>query len=121
MKMDATQKRRIRKVAIVHFVLTVFVFFVSLASGSWFGPIQGEIWFNFLRMAFVLIQPFAFFIGLISDKLYPPSYPSFGPHFLLFLVLILISIPVWSICFGWLYVKFATWLKRFPIFEKKLF
>jgi hypothetical protein len=34
---------------------------------------------------------------------------------------ILISVPVWSFCFGWLYVKFTNWLNHFPVLGKKVF
>ena len=32
-----------------------------------------------------------------------------------------LSMLIWSICFGWLYVKFTNWLNHFPVLGKKVF
>jgi hypothetical protein len=31
------------------------------------------------------------------------------------------TIPLWSICFGWLFVKLDNWLNHFPVLGKKVF
>ena len=33
----------------------------------------------------------------------------------------LITIPIWGICFGWLFVKFDNWLNHFPVLGRKVF
>ena len=33
----------------------------------------------------------------------------------------ILSIPIWSLCFGWIYVKFTNWLNHFPVLGKKVF
>ena len=32
-----------------------------------------------------------------------------------------ISIPLWSICFGWIFVKLDNWLNHFPVLGKRVF
>ena len=33
----------------------------------------------------------------------------------------IISIPMWSYCFGWIFVPFRTWLNHFPVLGKRVF
>ncbi len=35
--------------------------------------------------------------------------------------LFLVAIPLWSICFGWLFVKMDNWLNHFPTLGRKVF
>jgi len=37
------------------------------------------------------------------------------------ILLLPLTIPLWSICFGWIYVKFTNWLNHFPVLGKKVF
>jgi hypothetical protein len=115
MKMDAMQKRRMWKVAIAYFFLSAFVLWKAFNYAGWEAPLKQDIWFivwrSFWIKILVALQPFWFFINKINIPI--PDY--------LILILWLISIPIWSICFGWLYVKFTNWLNHFPVLGKKVF
>jgi hypothetical protein len=129
--MDAMQKRRIRKVAIVHFVLTVFCFLSPLVfppANSWLGNasfdrVMGSYNWNeacvdsFVNLQFIL-QPQALFISL-------GWHLFFGIHSsveaLSLLTIQILTMPVWSFCFGWLFVKLDNWLNHFPVLGRKVF
>jgi len=96
--MDATQKRKALVVAIIHFATTVFVFWKILHFSSFLGPIESP-WHRYWTMFLCLLQP-QFWIA---------------PTFAIFLT------PVWSICFGRLYVVFFNWLNHFPVLGKRVF
>jgi hypothetical protein len=115
MKMDAMQKRRMWKVAIVHFLLTLLIFekIFHHAIPSAERNIWLQTWGGFLSKIFMLLQPQL----LIVVKLFNSSNSS--QH--LIPILILVSVPIWSICFGWIYVKFTNWLNHFPVLGKKVF
>ena len=115
MKMDAKQKRRMWKVAATHFLITLFVFwrlFHSFRPDSW-----TPFWFK----VSVLLQPalsfFVWFFGFI-----PVPSGNFGGliEFTEGLV-ILFSVPFWSIFFGWIFVKLDNWLNHFPVLGKRVF
>jgi len=38
-----------------------------------------------------------------------------------FIILLLFLIPVWSFCFGWIFVKLDNWLNHFPVLGKRVF
>jgi hypothetical protein len=118
MKMDAMQKRRTWKVAIAHFFLTLII---AVELGS---PLVGansferRIWLNglggfWLKFLWAL-QPHLFLLGIIKGLLKIKSHVVLG-------ILGCILIPIWSFCFGWLYVKFTNWLNHFPVLGKKVF
>jgi hypothetical protein len=117
MKMDATLKRRIWKVAIVHFGLTLFVLWELLHFASYFGPSEQfnifEIWGNLWVKMFFLLQPQCL-VGLLKMEV-PETVER-----IIFCCLVL-YIPIWSYCFGWLFVKFDNWLNHFPILGKRVF
>jgi hypothetical protein len=126
MKMDATQKRRMWKVAIAHFCLTLFVF-ATLYNSGWSGH-SGEAkerWMhveNLKIRALILLQPQ---LGVLfaAAKFFPTAmahYFSWVQPWLLMTVWI-VSIPLWSICFGWIYVKFTNRLNHFPVLGRKVF
>jgi len=121
MKMDATQKRRMWKVAIAHFVLTAFI---------WLGweclhneqtiSIQFVLWSESWRSVFFFLQPLIWFVFVASQiQIVNIFYSIFSDGAALAISLPLI--PFWSICFGWLYVKFTNWLNHFPVLGKKVF
>jgi len=135
MKMDATQKQKIRKVAITHFCLSVFVFLALLSYPSYSSSGSSDIaasfdylqqyviWHNawdfFWLMTLQLLQPQTLLIGKILKL-------CFGMNFLaqfLWLVTIIqiCCAPIWSLCFGWIYVKLTNWLNHFPVLGKKVF
>jgi hypothetical protein len=130
MKMDATQKRRMGKVALTHFVLTVVCMFAPFFAPhffqtaiAWSGP-RGEAYnralehqaMNVGRVHFIsdcgmILQPqFYFFAKFIK--------PPVGGFVILPLMM---TAPVWSICFGWLFVKLDNWLNHFPVLGKRVF
>jgi hypothetical protein len=125
--MDAMQKRRMWKVVITHFCLTLFIF-ATLYNSGWSGPSNSRAFENWMFVenlkisALMLLQPQ---LGTLFDaaKFFPTvmtHYFSWVPPWLLMTVWI-VSIPLWSICFGWLYVKFTNWLNHFPVLGKKVF
>jgi hypothetical protein len=110
MKMDATQKQRMWKVAVVHFALTLFIF-VSAA-------INAPLPFWLVKAAIYYLQPQTILI-------LKPTFHWIGFHWHLsewiYDSILFTSIPIWSICFSWLYVKFTNWLNHFPVLGKKVF
>jgi hypothetical protein len=114
--MDAMQKRRMWKVVIVHFLLTVFCFFglvhllfksFSFDSDSWINLMS---WFLFVSL--LILQPEFLLAVILQDD---------GPNHILPPLIWWVFIPIWSICFGWIYVKFTGWLNHFPVLGKKVF
>jgi ABC-type Fe3+ transport system permease subunit len=133
MKMDATQKQRIWKVAIGHFALSVLVFFALVVkqtpsfSGNdseQFLQLQQYItWHNawdfFWLMTLQLLQPQTLLIGKILKLCFGIDF--FVKFFWLVTIIQICCAPIWSLCFGWLYVKFTNWLNHFPVLGKKVF
>jgi hypothetical protein len=123
--MDATQKRRMWKVAIVHFALTVFVVWKLLHYSAWSGPIEKEIWFNawglFWLKVFVFLQPLLSFLTWFFNLIHVPQGELGGLVEFLEGVAMVASIPVWSLCFGWIYVKLFDRLNHFSTLGKKIF
>jgi succinate-acetate transporter protein len=101
--MDATQKRRIKKVAIVHFALTVLCAFFALL-----------IPFNLVAV-FLFLQPHFLMLGVLNTD------PGGGIIDALEFWGCLIAIPLWSLCFGWIYVKLFDRLSHFSPLGKKIF
>jgi hypothetical protein len=112
MKMDTTQKRML-KVAIAYFLLTLFVVWKLFhCSDAW-----ASFWFE----VFLLLQPVLWFLVWIFHLISVPNGDLGGVIEFLEGVAMLFSVPLWSICFGWLYVKFTNWLNHFPVLGKKVF
>ncbi|MEI7535210.1 MAG: hypothetical protein WCK57_12660 [Verrucomicrobiae bacterium] len=113
--MDATQKRKVKKVATAHFVLTalIFVKWMCLENEDY---IQSIVFAGFWRDILYLLQPQIWlavesgnhFSTEIFSMLFPPW-------------VYLLTIPIWSICFGWLFVKLDNWLNHFPVLGKRVF
>jgi hypothetical protein len=123
--MDAMQKRRMLLVAAVPLALTVFAFMsvpharrtTHFEEGSF---MHWEFVYAFWTSAFYLLQP----QGWVWFKLFNLGYltvPTSGLFRFLEASVLLISIPLWSVCFGWLYVKFTNWLNHFPVLGRKVF
>jgi len=123
--MDAMQKKRMRRMAIVHFGLSVFCFcvpiFISTAviwsgahDASYYRALEHQAWkqawlhFNF-NCSLALQPQFWFF-----SKIFVGSKNNL-------LFLLLLTIPVWSICFGWIFAKLDNWLNHFPVLGKRVF
>jgi len=112
MKMDATLKRRMWKVAIAHFALTVLA--VALILWTPFGPTspsQDFLW-AIKNAFFALLQSHFYFLNLFDEMVQGSRIQN---------IAILFSIPLWSLCFGWLFVKLDNWLNHFPVFGRKIF
>ncbi|MEI7808886.1 MAG: hypothetical protein WCJ07_10445 [Verrucomicrobiota bacterium] len=122
-------KRRMRKVAIAHFGFSLVFLFVVLNygfrahsfSGGFTAILEGEsraawmdAWASVWRSVFYLFQP----LHLLVAKTHTVMV---GTYKWFFLFLALVSIPVWSICFSWIFVKLDSWLNHFPFLGKKFF
>ena len=136
--MDAIQKQSIRKVAKLHFASTGFVLLLMVLSFLLIIPatqskvenpnvLLFQIWLSFLFDVLIFLQPAAVLFFLKILPLTANSFFSIYPSWLLaimisaLLVISLLSVPVWSLCFGWIYVKFTNWLNHFPVLGKKVF
>jgi hypothetical protein len=101
--MDAMQKRRIKKVAITHIAITilcvVFVFTI---------PFYWVPFFLFLQPQFLLLE-------VLNTN------PGGGILDATEFWGCIIAVPLWSICFGWIYVKFTNCLNHFPVLGKRVF
>jgi hypothetical protein len=131
--MDAMQKRRMWKVAITHFLLTIlFVLAAMLQPAHSFSGNaeklrrynESLVWQrgyeNMLKGVGFLLQPqFWFYSKAIDNATLQNSVKSLP----IWLVIsgLLLSVPLWSICFGWLFVKLDNWLNHFPVLGKKVF
>jgi TRAP-type C4-dicarboxylate transport system permease large subunit len=114
--MDATQKRRIWKVAIAHFVLTLFILikFLRHAIPSADRDIWLQTWGGFWSIILRLLQPQILILGKIGN-LFNSSDSLIIP------ISIFASIPIWSLCFGWIFAKLDNWLNHFPILGRRVF
>ena len=36
-------------------------------------------------------------------------------------IFLTISVPLWSFCFGWIFIRVKDWLNRFPVLGRKVF
>jgi len=111
--MDATLKRRLWKVAIAHFLVTSFVFWRLFHS---FSP---DAWTPFWFKVCVLLQPVFFFFVWTLRFLNVGEWGGI-PSFFGGLAMVF-SVPLWSICFAWLFAKLDNWLNHFPVLSKKVF
>jgi len=116
--MEAMQKQRMRKVAITHFCLSVFVALKSSSYSAFSGSHEQAIWFtawgNFWSKTFFLFQLQLLFSHFITGLLV--RFPDwFG------LLILISSVPFWSYCFGWIFVKLDNWLNHFPVLGKRVF
>ena len=111
------------KVAIAHFVLTLFIVWKLVHHLAWSGPIEREVWFNawglFWLKVFVLFQPVLSLLVWVFHLANVSTWGGIG-SFLGGLAM-MISVPLWSICVGWLVVKFDNWLNHFPVLGKRVF
>jgi hypothetical protein len=121
--MDAMQKRRMWKVAITHFLVTLFVVWKLIHYSAWSGPYEREIWFmawgSFWLKVFVLFQPMLSLLVWIFHFINVSTWGGIGSFFAGFAMIV--SVPFWSICFGWIFVKLDNWLNHFPVLGKKVF
>jgi hypothetical protein len=105
--MDATQKRRMWKVIGYHFFFTVYVLFLLLTARHPMvvNPSDPAQWINILGVRLLIfLQPIAYLVANNEHEIFA-----------------LVSIPLWSVCFGWIFVKFLNWLNHFPVLGRKVF
>jgi hypothetical protein len=82
-----------------------------------------DAWAPFWFEVFLLLQPALCFLMWIFHFLdFSNLEGNWGGlcEFLAGLTMLL-SAVYWSICFGWIYVKFTEWLNHFPVLGKKKF
>jgi hypothetical protein len=105
--MDAMQKRRMWKVIGYHFFFSVYVLFLLLTAmqPKAVNPSDPAQWINILgERLLIFLQPAAWLFASYEHELFA-----------------LASIPIWSICLGWLLIKLDNWLNHFPVLGKKVF
>jgi hypothetical protein len=131
--MDATLKRRMHRVAVIHFVLTaslVLVFVLQPASsfsGNWAAWLRyeehhkwREMWDQLLEIIGFGLQPQFLLLYKANDFVTLQNILKSLPSWLLLGVYIF-SVPAWSFCFGWIFVKLDNWLNHFPVLGKRVF
>jgi hypothetical protein len=122
--MDATQKRRLWKVAFGYFVLTMLVatqlpIFYAGPYKFDFSPDYIEVaWRTFCAKFFLILQPQILLLYAVAqiEALKGLSKLPFWWGMLINLI----SILLWSSCFGWLYTKAVDWLNHFPALGRKV-
>ena len=115
-------KRRMWKVATCHFLASIVVCFTffkyAVHTDNFFDVGDSRLetpsteawlnaWYNFSGVVALLFQPIQWW----AIKL--------GRFNLTFSCLF--TIPIWSICFGWIFVKLDNWLNHFPVLGRKVF
>jgi hypothetical protein len=73
--------------------------------GDW-----NRAWSYFFEQVTMCLQPQFWIIGKFEKSAANSS-----------MFLGIFIIPLWSFCFGWLFVKLDNWLNHFPVLGKKVF
>jgi hypothetical protein len=129
MKMDAMQKRKLRKITMLHLGLTALFLVIAALQPAYAFSGNLEMWHRF-QEHLIWKQAWSQFWTCAVFLLQPPLWLSakifragIGSIFLTWVIIIstFILVPFWSICFGWIYVKFTNWLNHFPVLGKKVF
>jgi hypothetical protein len=119
----------------IHFGLTLCValllfYMTPTSKGGSFRPdlieaqVRHEVWEQLWLTILVSLQLLAFLIVMIFQQLVSHSILPTHPVWLLalfFYVLIFLSVPLWSYCFGWIFIRSKDWLNHFPVLGKKVF
>jgi hypothetical protein len=122
--MEATQKRRIWKVAIIHFLLTAFaILFLALTFFGFIPDTKNQFLVFGERIFFSILQPQFWIVPTFMDV---ESFFASISEISIFLswaafLVCLFSIPLWSLCFGWIYVRLSDRLNHFFSARKKDF
>jgi hypothetical protein len=129
MKMDAMQKRKVRRVAMLHLGLTALIVLIAMLQPAmaFSGNLEKwrrfqehliwrQAWDQFWTDIAFLLQPQFW----LSAKLFRAGV---GSVFLTWVIIIFqfVAVPLWSFCFAWLFVKLDNWLNHFPVLGKKVF
>ena len=117
------------KVAIAHFVLSILVLFLLNRSGRalrfsghpdqlalllFWRDMWQAVWDN----TFLLLQPLLWAVIRFGNSI---EIKFSDIDSIPITTLFLPSIPLWSFCFGWIFVKFDNWLNPFPVLGKRVF
>jgi hypothetical protein len=123
--MDAKLKRKMLVVAAIHLALSFICWlrvpfdlvWLHYPTGYYFR--SGALGDTELNTLFVLqpsiLLPFAFNEPTLLGNMFWGVSQSFLS------VLFSLSMPLWSICFAWLFVKLDNWLNHFPVLGRKVF
>jgi hypothetical protein len=134
--MDAMQKKQVTKVALVHFGLTLlfFVLWIARECSSYKSP-DGIVyvgvlgWLSkFIVVSLAVLQPVSNFLLWAVEKInwfsvFPENFSAriLGLMSSTIIACLFFVSMVWSICFGWIYVKSVSWLNHFPVLGRKVF
>jgi hypothetical protein len=99
------------KVAKIHFCLTIaLILFVALSLPMLAGSsvhthwLKEFVWSYSVITAGICLQPISYFLW--ASGIYFPA---------------LVMIPVWSYCFGWIFICGKDWINHFPVLGRKVF
>jgi hypothetical protein len=119
--MEATNKGKICIVALIHFFasILIFIFGTYTFSGYW-----KDFWIQLgiaaqpqqLLVYYYLPEPAP--LGALAV---PTNQNLLNVIGLVLIITFFVSIPLWSICFGWIFVKLDNWLNHFPVLGKRVF
>jgi hypothetical protein len=109
------QKRRMWKVAITYYFMSMFVLCKAFNYGGW-DAISSEdqadslfvSWRSFWLSIVVMLQPSWFLVN--------KPHPNLSSA-----LMWLVSVPTWSVCFALIYVRITNWLNHFPVLGKRVF
>jgi hypothetical protein len=122
MKMDAMQKKKMRKVAFAYFVLTFLpVFVIAFTATGFFrvpsAAVSFDFWVQCWFRVFIFLQPV---FCLFESRLFQQVFEQFMPDWLWPLISVVV-IPIWCNFIGWIFVRGRNWLNHFPVLGKKVF
>jgi hypothetical protein len=120
--------KRTLKVSAIHLALSFIVWFRVPSDLTWLHIPQG-FYFGYgalenIELNFLYILQPSILLTFATDQpqMLKHFFWSGSLNYLSYLSIIFcISMPLWSLCFGWLCVKFTNWLNHFPILGKKVF
>jgi hypothetical protein len=117
--MDAMQKKRVKRAAKIHLLLTVaFIFLVAISWHIWprltnskaHLTLFEQFYSHALGIVAICLQPISYFIS---------GHNEFESIFIFFVAVVLM--PLWSYFFGWIFIGVKDWLNHFPVLGKKVF
>jgi hypothetical protein len=119
--MDAKFKRRICKVAFAHFALSIVIYFSYLGILS--GETNSDLFWAFRNGALALLQPQTFGLPAVYlERFLAGLLEAMNLRYKNGVVIpVLISVPVWSLCFSWIFIRIKDWLNHFPVLGRKIF
>ena len=109
-----------KKVAISYFAASLLLVFAAMFlpedfNNRFSGYSLSEIFSQVLIQLFVFLQPQFFLLKILETN------PAGGLIDAIEFWGCVISMPLWSICFSWAFVKFDNWLNHFSVLGRKVF